>query len=433
MIITVIQFVAAIAGLITLALSSVLFFAFRWPAAAMWGLKVVVSALSVILCFISLLTFITGLLTGSFFIAAVGFAGMIIYANHIFLVSQPPARFRFTLPAVPEPEMEKDIVFATVPGIHKQLLCDVWQPAAGAPRSGQAFIYIHGSAFYFLDKDFGTRPLFKQLAARGHVIMDVAHRLAPDTDILGMIHDVKRAIDWMKNNADHYRISPDRIVIAGASSGGHLALMAGYTIGDDRFTPTDLMNSDFSVCSVVALYPPADLTDLYYHTNQHLTTRLTPGQPKPKVPKDIPSWIKKSLGTDLHRLGMDKNLENAGTMAPLMGGHPDEIPERYALFSPIKHVRPDCPPTLLIHGLHDIMTPVKATRELYKELIKNKVAAELHLFPQTDHAFDLVFTNISPAAHTAYYQVRKFLETTGKEIRPKPKIYSKKQIEAFAD
>lgn len=38
-----------------------------------------------------------------------------------------------------------------------------------------------------------------------------------------------------------------------------------------------------------------------------------------------------------HRLGFDKGLENAGAFAPLLGGHPDECPETYALFSPVNH------------------------------------------------------------------------------------------------
>ncbi len=66
----------------------------------------------------------------------------------------------------------------------------------------------------------------------------------------------------------------------------------------------------------------------------------------------------KLIGKDYHRLGFDKGFKNVGTMAPLMGGHPVECPERYTLFSPLTHIHPNCPPTLLIHGAHDIMAPV---------------------------------------------------------------------------
>ena len=55
-----------------------------------------------------------------------------------------------------------------------------------------------------LDKDLGTRPFFAHLASQGHVIMDVAYRLAPETDMMGMVHDVKRSIVWMKEHALAY-------------------------------------------------------------------------------------------------------------------------------------------------------------------------------------------------------------------------------------
>ena len=268
---------------------------------------------------------------------------------------------------------------------------------------------MHGSAFYFLDKDYGTRPFFRHLAAQGHVIMDVAYRLAAETDLMGMINDVKRAIVWLKENAGRYEVDPDRIILGGGSAGGFLALMAAYTINDARFTPLELDGKNIDCRGVVAEYPATDLEALYYHTNQHLTTRLQPDELKKRVPTEIPAWMKKRIGADVHRLGMDKGFENVGTIAPLTGGHPDECPERYKLFSPIAHVSSNCPPTLLIHGEHDIMAPVNSTRLLYDHLIKEKVPTIMHILPQTDHGFDLVLPNIAPSAHNAFYDVERFM------------------------
>lgn len=45
--------------------------------------------------------------------------------------------------------------------------------------------------------------------------MDVSHRLIPETNVLGMLGDVKRAVAWLKRNASRYRVSPDRIVLGG--------------------------------------------------------------------------------------------------------------------------------------------------------------------------------------------------------------------------
>ena len=443
----IMQVITGIAGLLIALVSITLFFPFRWPAAAMWGLKVCVSALSSVFMLVGLLILGVGIATNSIFLGALGIYVLLVYFIHFICVTRPPtAQFEkafgikwtkhikprqkkyflshrtiLKLPVIPEPRLEQNISFATIAGSDRKLLCDIWRPPLSVSSSGIAFIYMHGSAFYFLDKDYCTRPFFKHLAAQGHVIMDVAYRLAPETDLMGMIHDVKRAIVWMKGNSNRYGIDPHRIILGGASAGGYLALMAAFTANDHSFSPNDLDESDINVSAVVAEYPATDLEALYYHTNQHLTTR-SPGKPKKKVRTAMPAWMKKRIGEDLHRLGMDKGFENVGTMAPLMGGHPDECPDRYKFFSPVTHVHSGCPPILLIQGKHDIMAPVRSTRSLYDRLTKEGVPAILHVLPQTDHAFDLFLPNIAPAAHNAFYDVERFMALMANKKKPNLKL-----------
>ena len=76
------------------------------------------------------------------------------------------------LPTVPEPRLRQNVVFATVPGTDRALLCDVWQPPASVPSSGLAVVSLHGSAWCMLDKDVGTRPLFRHLTAQGHLVVE---------------------------------------------------------------------------------------------------------------------------------------------------------------------------------------------------------------------------------------------------------------------
>jgi acetyl esterase/lipase len=452
---SIIHILAAIAGCLVAVLSVPLFFRFRWPAAGMWALKLFVSALSPVLTLIALLALITGLTTGSTFITLIGIYNVLVYAIHILSVTRPPAsssgfiqsfgfdwqnsihreqkehflpsRMTPVLPVVRKARFQQDIAFSTIPGTERQLLCDVWQPPEGITPSGVALIYLHGGAFYILDKDFSTRPFFRHLAAQGHVIMDVAYRLAPETDMMGMINDVKRAVVWMKENALTYGIDPSRIVLSGGSAGGSLALLAAYTDDAGRFMPVELLGKDASACAVISLYGPTDLEAFYYHTNQHLTTRAIPGKAKKRVPAKMPQWMVNSLGDNYHRLGFDKGFENTCAMPPLLGGHPDECPDRYALFSPVTHVHSNCPPTLLVHGEHDIMAPVTSTRYMYRRLVERHVPAVMHILPQTDHGFDLVLPQINPSAHNLIYDVERFIalmavrkeitETTGGNFR----------------
>ena len=176
------------------------------------------------------------------------------------------------LPASPDPIFIRNISFHTIAGKNRELLCDIWQPPYNIIHSGLAFIYLHGSAWTVLDKDFGTRIFFRRLASQGHVIMDVAYRLFPETDFMGMVHDTKYAIAWMKANAVAYGVNPDRIVIGGGSAGAHIALLAAYTSQNSQFMPTDLEKVDLNVRGVISLYGQADLKATYYHTCQHLTS-----------------------------------------------------------------------------------------------------------------------------------------------------------------
>jgi len=89
--ISIIQFIAGIAGCLAVVMSIVLFLHFRWPAAAMWGLKLFVSALSSVLMLVGIGTLIVGLTTNSIFIDVVGLCATIVYFVHFLCVTRSPA------------------------------------------------------------------------------------------------------------------------------------------------------------------------------------------------------------------------------------------------------------------------------------------------------------------------------------------------------
>jgi acetyl esterase/lipase len=301
-------------------------------------------------------------------------------------------RWSVTLPRTREPRWERDIPFWTIPGTERKLLCDVWQPPEGVERSGLALIYLHGSAWWILDKDYGTRPLFRHLAAQGHVIMDVAYRLCPEVDIYGMVGDVKRAVTWMKANADKYQVNPERVVLGGGSAGGHLSLLAAYTPEYAPFTPADVEGEDLTVRAVFSYYGPTDLRATYQRLDQTRVVDL------PKVEVGLPGAA-----------DMKKTMTDAGRMDTLLGGHLHEVPEAYDLASPVAHVHAGCPPTLLIVGEPDVIELAAATRVMYYKLIGCGVPAVKIIYPLTNHAFDLLLPQVSPPTHAALYYLERFL------------------------
>jgi acetyl esterase/lipase len=289
--------------------------------------------------------------------------------------------------ASPDPIWERDVPFWTIPGTDRQLLCDIWRPANG-DVSGLAIVYIHGSAWWLLDKDFCTRPFFRHLVAQGHTVMDVAYRLCPEVDIYGMIGDVKRAVAWMKANAPRYGVNPEKIVLGGGSAGAHLAQLAGFTPEHPELTPQDLKGANLSVCGVISYYGQTDLLNYY----QYMNLQITEGLPPVPIGPDTP-----------------KKMRDIGRMDVLLGGYPQDVPHMYELASPPTHVGPGSPPTLFIQGEKDFLIPVDDTCAHYTKLVEAGVPAINVVFPLTNHGFDLLFPQISPAAQSALYDVDRFL------------------------
>jgi acetyl esterase/lipase len=290
----------------------------------------------------------------------------------------------------PEPILERDIPFWTVPGTDRQVLCDLWRPAGGNV-SGLALVYIHGGGWVAGDKDFLTRPFFHHLTAQGHTVMDVAYRLCPEVDIYGIIGDVKRAVAWMKANASRFGVDPEKVVLGGYSAGAHLALLAGYTPDNPELTPEDLMSADLSVCGLVSYYGNTDLSVGY--------------EPWLKANPEL-NMDPVSIGT---KIDPEKAYQYAGRLDIVLGGSPQDNPEIYQLVNPTNHVHPGSPPTLLMQGNKDLLVPLDTTRALYTKLVQSGVPAINVIYPWTDHMFDLILPQVNPAAQSALYDVDRFL------------------------
>jgi len=416
-------------AVLLLAWTLLLYVPFRWVPVGLylWAPKLAAGAFVPFITAAGLLLALVGGLDGSWWMAApagLAAAGAAVVVVRLGLVradltgavgpdwadripSQRRARmvgrwWHGRLPTVPEPRRRQDVVFATVPGGGRRLLCDVWQPPAGVPASALAVVYLHGSAWCMLDKDVGTRPLFRHLTAQGHVIVDVAYRLFPETDLPGMVADAERAVAWVQHHATDLQIRPDRVVLAGGSAGAHLALLAAYAPDDPALTPAELAGSGPRVCGVVSLYGQADLAAHYDHTDQAKTCR--PDDPQPDWDAPPPPWLRR-LVPDAGRL----HLVPGGRLDWLVGGTPSQLPDRYAQLSPLHRVHPGCPPTLLVHGQHDEMAPVAAMRRLHRRLEQADVPVTGVYLPHTDHAFDLLATTWSPPARVAIHVLERFL------------------------
>jgi acetyl esterase/lipase len=424
--------IARLMAFVTVAACGLLYMRLRAPVTPMkgvlWICRLLAEALTPFVALGGVVAAVLGLLIRSPVVMLTGMLGGVLAARDVLRVTAAQAgfaqafgpdweraidsereakmlqrRWTWQLPDALEASWKRDIPYWTIPGSDRRLLCDLWQPPAGIAPSGLALVYVYGSAWCFFDKDFGTRHFFRHLAAQGHVIMDVAYRLHPETDMLGMVGDVKRAIAWMKAHASAYGVDPERVVLAGASAGGYLALLTAYTPKETLLTPGDLGDVDLSVRGVISCYAPAEARIFYDYTNQDAWARGKAVEIRPPDPLS-----RRLFGSSYVRLGLGKRGAT-GALEPLLGGTPETVPERYALFSPTTHVGPSSPATLLIQGKNDLLAPLEATNLLFEKLVAAGVPAVNIVFPHAEHGFDLTLPRWSPAAQTAWYYQERFL------------------------
>ena len=107
--------------------------------------------------------------------------------------------------------VEENVVFATGGG--RDLHCDVFlPPEAGTERT--AILLVHGGGWLQGDRS-QLRGYGILLARYGFVCVASEYRLSGEAVWPAQIHDVKAALRWVRANAEHYGIDPDRIAVSG--------------------------------------------------------------------------------------------------------------------------------------------------------------------------------------------------------------------------
>ncbi|MCA9951256.1 MAG: alpha/beta hydrolase [Anaerolineales bacterium] len=298
---------------------------------------------------------------------------------------------------------QEDIIYGYNAQSGTPLLADIWQPAPEIAPTGLAVVYVHGGAWRYGTKNMRTATFFKHLARQGHVVMDVAYTLAPLAAIPQMVVEIKCAISWLKMNTAVYGINPERIVLMGGSAGGHLALLTAYSMGESCLQAPATCG-DSSVCAVVSFYGPPDFRAL-----QDAVGRGYGRVAYSRLTKRLLHYFDSRFKV-LSGIEVDTEIEDPlRLLADVVGGLPAEVPEAYRLTSPITYVGPHCPPTLLIQNTHDFSGMMPEVMGLAQALRVADVPVVYVELPNTEHAFDLVWPQISPAAQSAFYDVDRFL------------------------
>jgi acetyl esterase/lipase len=237
--------------------------------------------------------------------------------------------------------IERDVVYGHAGA--RALRLDVYRPAQG--QGDTAIMLVHGGGWTGGNKAM-LAEMAGGLAREGYPVFAPEYRLTGEAPWPAQIHDVKRALGWVRAAAGAYAFDPDKICAQGHSAGAHLVLLAAGTPGDQRLDPADAATATgaaANIAAVAAFYPP---------------TILFVGDQRP----------------------------SGGTAARALKGA-DASSETAALASPITHVHRLFPPTLLLHGDEDKVVPVSATRRFEEALRAAGGRADLHVFAGLPHGF----------------------------------------------
>ena len=249
---------------------------------------------------------------------------------------------------VAAPQALYNVQFAQVG--EQALLLDVYlaEPGEVAPP---LLVWLHGGDWRGGDKDTAPRTL----AGGRYAVASVGFRSSADAPFPAQIHDIKAAIRYLRANAWRYGYDPDRIVLWGYSSGGHMALLTGLTAQDPIFEGQLGAHSDTSstVQAVIAIAAPANLRRLLAQTTQ-------------------------------------TNYEHQREALAVLFGRdvvdPDpELAEQLRLASPVAHVGNLSPPAILLHGLQDLQVPASQPLELQHAYGQAGALLEAHWLHEADH------------------------------------------------
>ena len=108
---------------------------------------------------------------------------------------------------------------------------DVFIPEHRSTLRMPAVLWIHGGGWERGDNNGNSGA--QLLVAQGFVTASLFYRLSGDSPFPADIEDCKCAIRFLRANPSRFGIDPERIGVAGASAGGHLAELLATT---DRIT-----------------------------------------------------------------------------------------------------------------------------------------------------------------------------------------------------
>ena len=234
-------------------------------------------------------------------------------------------------------------------------------------RPMPTLIFIHGGGWIALNKEYAIGA-FMPWVMMGWNVVSVEYRMAHVALAPAAVEDCLCALRWVATHAKERHFDLSRLVIAGESAGGHLAMTTGMipeSAGLDRECPGVPLPK---VAAVISWFGVGDMEKLLHQDN------LPPGR------DDAVAWF-----------GSMPNRE--------------EVARRV---SPLHYIRKDGPPVFLIAGDADPILDYHQSTVMHQALQKAGEPTAIHIVPGGLHG------HFTPDQQVQIYgEILDFLKSTG--------------------
>jgi acetyl esterase/lipase len=146
----------------------------------------------------------------------------------------------------PNVKEEKEIVYTKIN--ERELHLDAFYNTASAKKP--AIVILHGGGWKSGNKS-QMETFAQEMASKGFSCFTIEYQLSPEAKYPAAIFDVKKAIRYIKINANKFNVDTTKIAVLGCSSGGQMAALIGTTNNNSLFENKDNNNKISSTVQAI--------------------------------------------------------------------------------------------------------------------------------------------------------------------------------------
>jgi len=210
---------------------------------------------------------------------------------------------------------------------------------------GTSVLICPGGGYERLSHVYNGFQVAKWFNVHGINAFVLIYRLPHQQDLqqreLAPLQDAQRAMRLLRANATRWNLQLNKIGVMGTSAGGHLASLLGNTLDDVSSIHDSLDSKSFRPDFMILLSPVISMGQ-YAHAGSK----------------------KNFLGPDTTKVMVEK-------------------------YSMELQVNPNTPPTFMVHAQNDSTVNVMNSILFFNALMRNRVQASIHIFPQGGHGIKM--------------------------------------------